>query len=75
MYLANISIKIRSVKSVNATSLWYYTPNLCTLTVASVFLVIIQLGLAEEWEVLSTMQFQLLVTFISKSQAALPFNA
>lgn len=75
MYLANISIKIRSVKSVNATSLWYYTPNLCMLTVASVFLVIIQLGLAEEWKVLSTMQFQLLVTFISKSQAALPFNA
>lgn len=45
------------------------------LTVASFFLVIIQQGLAEEWKVLSTMQFQLLMTCFSESQAVLPFAA
>lgn len=75
MLLSNAAIKIRSVKSASATSFWYYTPNLCTLTVASLFLVVNQLGLAEEWKVLSTMQLQLLVTCISRSQAVLPFNS
>lgn len=75
MYLSNVAIKVRSVRSVSETSLRCYTPNLCTLTVASLFFVIMHLCLAEEWRVLSTVQFQLLVTCISKSQAVPPFNA
>lgn len=43
--------------------------------VASLFLVLIQLGVRKEWKVLSTTKFHLLVTCISKSQAVHPFMA
>lgn len=46
-----------------------------SVIVASLFLVIIQLGLDKEWKVSSTTKFKLLVTRISKSQAVHPFIA